>query len=229
MKRSSSLNRRRQAGAWPKKLRMDAGLTQSGFADRPGFPYYAFVSQVETGRVRGAPCELGQERTESSRPNSPSACFRFMNRNCTGYCTSGRCGAINPAELPLECHKGRCGRSSPIVWEIIRPSDARSVAAATRCAIAARDSIHPLGPTPAIRRVSLRPLPHALEPLRRERRLRRLVCVARGSWAPPLLDRRWHFGGCEGSFASAKLGITVSARREQLNHDAGETDPQWRR
>ena len=52
MKHPSSLKKRRRAGAWLKKLRMDAGLTQSGFAERLGFPYYAFVSQVETGRVR---------------------------------------------------------------------------------------------------------------------------------------------------------------------------------
>jgi transcriptional regulator with XRE-family HTH domain len=52
MKHPSSLNKRRQAGAWLKKLRMDAGLTQSGFAERLGFPYYAVVSQVETGRIR---------------------------------------------------------------------------------------------------------------------------------------------------------------------------------
>jgi len=52
MKHTSSLNKRRQAGAWLKKLRMDAGLTQSRFAERLGFPYYAVVSQVETGRIR---------------------------------------------------------------------------------------------------------------------------------------------------------------------------------
>lgn len=52
MKLSSSLQGRRQAGAWLKQLRENAGLTQMALANRLGFKYYAFVSQVETGFSR---------------------------------------------------------------------------------------------------------------------------------------------------------------------------------
>src|SRR5688572_20273200 len=41
--------RRRQAGAWLKELRAKAGLSQIQLADRLGFKYYTFVSQVENG------------------------------------------------------------------------------------------------------------------------------------------------------------------------------------
>jgi transcriptional regulator with XRE-family HTH domain len=52
MKLSSSLQGRREAGAWLKGLREDAGLTQVALARRLGFKYYAFISQVETGFSR---------------------------------------------------------------------------------------------------------------------------------------------------------------------------------
>jgi len=52
MKRASSLGQRKQAGAWLKGLREEAGLTQMELAARLGFKYYAFVSQVETGFSR---------------------------------------------------------------------------------------------------------------------------------------------------------------------------------
>ena len=53
MKRTSSLKQqRKQAGAWLKGLREEAGLTQMELANRLGFKYYAFVSQVETGFSR---------------------------------------------------------------------------------------------------------------------------------------------------------------------------------
>ena len=53
MKQSSSPSqRRKQAGAWLKGLREEAGLTQLELASRLGLKYYAFVSQVETGFAR---------------------------------------------------------------------------------------------------------------------------------------------------------------------------------
>src|SRR5688572_8088124 len=41
--------RRRQAGAWLKELRARAGLSQIQLAEKLGFKYYTFVSQVENG------------------------------------------------------------------------------------------------------------------------------------------------------------------------------------
>jgi transcriptional regulator with XRE-family HTH domain len=53
MKRPSSPKRERKAaGAWLKGLRETAGLTQLELANRLGFKYYAFVSQVEIGFAR---------------------------------------------------------------------------------------------------------------------------------------------------------------------------------
>jgi transcriptional regulator with XRE-family HTH domain len=40
---------RKQAGAWLKELRAKSGLSQIQLADRLGFKYYTFVSQVENG------------------------------------------------------------------------------------------------------------------------------------------------------------------------------------
>lgn len=40
---------RKQAGTWLKGLRNRAGLSQIELADRLGFKYYTFVSQVENG------------------------------------------------------------------------------------------------------------------------------------------------------------------------------------
>ena len=53
MKRASSPDiERRRAGTWLRGLREEAGLTQIELANRLGFKYYAFVSQVETGFSR---------------------------------------------------------------------------------------------------------------------------------------------------------------------------------
>lgn len=49
---SSQKERRKRAGEWLKTLREKAGLTQIELADRLGFKYYAFVSQVERGYGR---------------------------------------------------------------------------------------------------------------------------------------------------------------------------------
>lgn len=78
MKLPSSLNGRRQAGAWLKKLRMDAGLTLSGFAVRPRFPYYAFVSQVETGRVR-VPTQKLRDGVEAAGVNPTEFTKRLLS------------------------------------------------------------------------------------------------------------------------------------------------------
>jgi len=40
---------RRQAGTWLKDLRGRAGLSQVELAERLGFKYYTFVSQIENG------------------------------------------------------------------------------------------------------------------------------------------------------------------------------------
>ena len=40
---------RKQAGAWLKELRGQAGLSQIQLADVLGFKYYTFISQVENG------------------------------------------------------------------------------------------------------------------------------------------------------------------------------------
>jgi transcriptional regulator with XRE-family HTH domain len=40
---------RRQAGAWLKEQRVQAGLSQIELAQRLGLKYYTFVSQVENG------------------------------------------------------------------------------------------------------------------------------------------------------------------------------------
>jgi hypothetical protein len=53
MKRTSSVKlRRKQAGTWLKGLRGQSGLTQMELADRLGFKYYPFISQVENGHGR---------------------------------------------------------------------------------------------------------------------------------------------------------------------------------
>jgi DNA-binding XRE family transcriptional regulator len=41
--------RRKRAGTWLKDLRQRAGLSQIELADRLGFKYYTFVSQIENG------------------------------------------------------------------------------------------------------------------------------------------------------------------------------------
>jgi transcriptional regulator with XRE-family HTH domain len=40
---------RKQAGAWLKELRGKAGLSQMQLAERLGFKYYTFISQIENG------------------------------------------------------------------------------------------------------------------------------------------------------------------------------------
>jgi transcriptional regulator with XRE-family HTH domain len=40
---------RKQAGAWLKDLRNQAGLSQVELAERLGLKYYTFISQVENG------------------------------------------------------------------------------------------------------------------------------------------------------------------------------------
>jgi transcriptional regulator with XRE-family HTH domain len=51
---------RKEAGAWLKELRNRAGLSQIELAERLGFKYYTFISQVENG--------YGRVPTESMEP-----------------------------------------------------------------------------------------------------------------------------------------------------------------
>lgn len=44
--------RRREAGAWLRRLREARGITQRQLAERVGIEYYTFVSQIESGRGR---------------------------------------------------------------------------------------------------------------------------------------------------------------------------------
>jgi transcriptional regulator with XRE-family HTH domain len=40
---------RKQAGAWLKELRANAGLSQMQLAEKLDFKYYTFISQIENG------------------------------------------------------------------------------------------------------------------------------------------------------------------------------------
>src|SRR5262245_59259513 len=60
---------RRQAGAWLKQLRARAGLSQIELAERLGFKYYTFVSQVENG--------FGRVPTESLGAGARRQAFDF--------------------------------------------------------------------------------------------------------------------------------------------------------
>ena len=51
---------RKQAGAWLKELRANAGLSQMQLADQLGFKYYTFISQIENG--------FGRLPTDSMEP-----------------------------------------------------------------------------------------------------------------------------------------------------------------
>lgn len=44
--------RRREAGAWLRRLRENRGFTQRQLAECVGIDYYTFVSQIESGRGR---------------------------------------------------------------------------------------------------------------------------------------------------------------------------------
>jgi transcriptional regulator with XRE-family HTH domain len=65
---------RKEAGQWLKELRGRAGMSQIELADRLGFKYYTFISQVENGFGR-VPTEsmgawakaLGAEPSEFAR------------------------------------------------------------------------------------------------------------------------------------------------------------------
>jgi len=46
---------RKKGGAFLKKLRTDSGLTQRELAEKAGFKYYTFISQIENGAGRIPP------------------------------------------------------------------------------------------------------------------------------------------------------------------------------
>lgn len=49
---------RKKAGAYLKRLRNEAGLTQNDFAKALGFQYYTMISQIEAGRARMPPDKM---------------------------------------------------------------------------------------------------------------------------------------------------------------------------
>lgn len=51
---------RKQAGAWLKGLRVEAGLSQMQLAEKLDFKYYTFISQIENG--------FGRLPTDSMEP-----------------------------------------------------------------------------------------------------------------------------------------------------------------
>jgi len=53
--KESAAKLRKQGGAYLKKLRNSASLTQRDLADASGFKYYTFISQIENGTGRIPP------------------------------------------------------------------------------------------------------------------------------------------------------------------------------
>ncbi|MBU3730576.1 MAG: helix-turn-helix transcriptional regulator [Beijerinckiaceae bacterium] len=52
---TETIELRKEAGRWLKKLREDKGLSQRQLAEKVGTDYYTFISQLETGRGRIPP------------------------------------------------------------------------------------------------------------------------------------------------------------------------------
>lgn len=52
---ADTIELRKEAGRWLKKLREDRGLSQRQLAEKVGTDYYTFISQLETGRGRIPP------------------------------------------------------------------------------------------------------------------------------------------------------------------------------
>jgi DNA-binding XRE family transcriptional regulator len=50
--KEAAVKLRKQGGAYLKKLRNSAGMTQRDLADVSGFKYYTFISQIENGTGR---------------------------------------------------------------------------------------------------------------------------------------------------------------------------------
>ena len=53
--KENSLKLRKKGGRYLKKLRVSAGLTQRDVAEKTGFKYYTFISQIENGSGRIPP------------------------------------------------------------------------------------------------------------------------------------------------------------------------------
>ena len=53
--KDASIKLRKQGGAYLKKLRNSSGLTQRDLAEKTGFKYYTFISQIENGSGRIPP------------------------------------------------------------------------------------------------------------------------------------------------------------------------------
>ncbi len=81
---------RKQAGAWLKELRGQAGLSQIQLADVLGFKYYTFISQVENGFGR-VPVESMEAWAKALNADPSSfakqAVVASTSRNCIGFCS----------------------------------------------------------------------------------------------------------------------------------------------
>ena len=49
---TDAVNPKKQAGSWLREQRQKAGLSQMDLANRLGFKYYTFISQIENGYGR---------------------------------------------------------------------------------------------------------------------------------------------------------------------------------
>jgi len=49
---TDAVNPKKQAGSWLKEQRQKAGLSQMDLANKLGFKYYTFISQIENGYGR---------------------------------------------------------------------------------------------------------------------------------------------------------------------------------
>src|SRR5215207_201065 len=80
----SSKELRKKAGTWLKAKRQEAGLSQMDLAQKLGFKYYTFISQVENGFGR-VPSE-SMEAWGLALGLAPADSCRITTPTCTGSC-----------------------------------------------------------------------------------------------------------------------------------------------